>query len=71
MARDAQIPEHRLGERPPGASVPVDERVDGLELRVGDRDVRDDGEIGAARERDQIIDGAGNARVLLRAVMGV
>lgn len=39
MLDDPTVAQERLNQRPTGATVAVLERVDGLELGMGDRDV--------------------------------
>ncbi len=53
---DAAAPQHDVHEGPADAAVAVDERVDGLELRVGDGRLRHRGQVVAGDERDEVLE---------------
>lgn len=56
---------HGVDEGATGAAVAVIERVDRLELRVGDRDLYQHGQIYAMDERDQVIERRGNSGMVM------
>ena len=53
-----------MHECAPGAAVAVNERVDGLELGMGDRGVGDDREVVSTQERDKVVDSGRDPPVL-------
>lgn len=50
-----------MDERPTGAAVPIGERVDGLELCVGDRNLWEHLRVGSTGELHEILYKPGNA----------
>ena len=52
---DLSVAKHHLGDRATSPAVAIGEWVDGLELRVGDGDLGQHGEISSPHERDQVI----------------
>jgi len=64
------VPEHQVDQGPAGAAVPVGERVDRLELGVGDRRLSQDGQVVACGESHEIVDGAWDPAVVGRDEVG-
>ena len=65
------VPQHDLDEGPAGTAVAVGKRVDGLELGMSDGDLRQQREVVAGREPEQVVDGVRNAPVVRGDVVGV
>jgi hypothetical protein len=61
--------QHRMDEGASGAAVAVGERVDGLELCVGDRSVHEHRDVVAPGEAREVGDGWPGSSVVRRSIM--